>query len=70
MVKARLITLRATTMSRYRNRDGKVACFECGREFEENEKAVSKTRGSYLCRMKVLLCPRCADERGIVYSRS
>ena len=67
MVKARLITLRSPTMSRYRNRDGKVACFECGREFEEQEKAVSKSRGSYLVRKKVLFCPRCADKKGIIY---
>lgn len=48
MDKARLITLRATTISRYRNRDGKAACDECGREFEVGDKAVSKTRGSAL----------------------
>jgi len=66
--KARLITLRATTISRYRNRDGKAACDECGREFEVGDKAVSKTRGSALSgRVRVLICTRCADEKGIGY---
>ena len=71
MTSARLIPLRATTISRYRNRDGKAACIECGHEFKENDKAVSKSRGSARAgRKKVLLCPRCADEEGIVYSRA